>query len=310
MDLSRRNHTVNIVHLKYAVEVARQGSINKAADALMMGQPNLSRAIRELEQELGITLFERSAKGMVVTGEGEEFLTHARRVLRDIEQIESMYRTGMPKRQRFSLSAPHAYAISRAFARFAATLSRETVELFFKETYAMDTVENVVKGDFNLGVVRYPADQAGYYETLLAEKGLVCLPLHACAHVLILSRHSPLLQMENPSPCALCHLMEIVNSDAFAPAIQLNRKGEGSHQGAQHAYLFDRLSQLEVLSATPHAYMWDAPLPQSVLDAYQLTVKEMPGRPAYQDALIHRKDYTLTRLDQQFLAQLKKSYSL
>lgn len=296
---------MNIMHLKYAVEVARHGSINKAADALLMGQPNLSRAIRELEQELGVTLFERSAKGMVLTSDGEEFLTHAKRVLRDIEQIESMYRSGAPKRQRFSLSAPHAYPISRAFASFAATLSNETVELFFKETYAMDTVDDVTKGDFNLGVVRYPADQAGYYETMLAEKGLACRPLHTRAHVLIISRSSPLLQMENLSPCALCHMMEIVNSDAFAPAIPLNRKSDAPHQGTQHAYLFDRLSQLELLSASPNAYMWDEPLPRSMLDAYQLAVREMPDRQTYQDTLIYRKDYVLTRLDQQFLSHLK-----
>ena len=55
---------MNILHMKYAVEVARAGSINKAAETLIIAQPNLSRAIKELESDLGITIFDRSAKGM------------------------------------------------------------------------------------------------------------------------------------------------------------------------------------------------------------------------------------------------------
>ena len=65
---------MNILHLKYAVEIAKTGSLNKAAENLYMGQPNLSRAIRELEGSLGITIFERTPRGMRTTPDGEEIL--------------------------------------------------------------------------------------------------------------------------------------------------------------------------------------------------------------------------------------------
>ena len=55
---------MNILHLKYAVEVAKTRSISKAAENLYMGQPNLSRAIKELEESLGITIFRRTTKGI------------------------------------------------------------------------------------------------------------------------------------------------------------------------------------------------------------------------------------------------------
>ena len=61
---------MNLLHMKYAVEVAETGSINKAAEKLYVGQPNLSRAIKELENSLGISIFERSAKGMILTPDG------------------------------------------------------------------------------------------------------------------------------------------------------------------------------------------------------------------------------------------------
>ena len=65
---------MNLLHLKYAVEVSKTKSISKAAENLFMGQPNLSRAIRELEESLGIVIFERSTKGNSVTEAGAEFL--------------------------------------------------------------------------------------------------------------------------------------------------------------------------------------------------------------------------------------------
>ena len=67
---------MNIVHLKYAVEIARTKSISKAAENLYMAQPNLSRAVKELEEALGITIFKRTSKGITVTPEGEEFLRY------------------------------------------------------------------------------------------------------------------------------------------------------------------------------------------------------------------------------------------
>ena len=65
---------MNLLHLKYVVEISKTGSISKAAENLYMGQPNLSRAVRELEEEVGITIFNRTARGITVTAEGEELL--------------------------------------------------------------------------------------------------------------------------------------------------------------------------------------------------------------------------------------------
>ena len=79
---------MNILHMKYAVEVARLGSLNKAAETLIIAQPNISRSIKELEADLGITIFQRSAKGMVLTPDGEEFMDYARDILLRIEKIE------------------------------------------------------------------------------------------------------------------------------------------------------------------------------------------------------------------------------
>ena len=79
---------MNLLHLKYAVEIANTKSISRAAENLYMGQPNLSRAIKELEENLHITIFNRTSKGITVTPEGEEFLQYARRIIGQVEEVD------------------------------------------------------------------------------------------------------------------------------------------------------------------------------------------------------------------------------
>ena len=122
---------MNILHMKYAVEVAKLGSLNKAAETLIIAQPNISRSIKELEADLGITIFNRSSKGMVLTPEGEEFIRYAKSILKQIDEVELMYKQGAPKKQKFSISVPRACYISDAFAEFSKCISEDPAELFY-----------------------------------------------------------------------------------------------------------------------------------------------------------------------------------
>lgn len=95
---------MNIMYLRYAVEVEKTHSINKAAENLYMGQPNLSRAIKDLEESLGITIFDRTPRGMKVTADGEEFLQHAKRILKQIDEVDQLYQSGKNGKQTLSVS--------------------------------------------------------------------------------------------------------------------------------------------------------------------------------------------------------------
>ena len=93
---TKGDESVNILHLKYAVSIADNGSINKAAEEIHVAQPNLSRVIKELEADLGITIFQRSAHGMILTPEGEEFVGRARKILEQVDDMEHMYKSTSP----------------------------------------------------------------------------------------------------------------------------------------------------------------------------------------------------------------------
>ena len=83
---------MNLQHIRYALEVSRTGSITQAAENLYMNQPNLSKAIREFEEELGYKIFNRTTKGMTTTKKGEIFLLRGKKILSDIKDLEDLFR--------------------------------------------------------------------------------------------------------------------------------------------------------------------------------------------------------------------------
>ncbi|MDD7220813.1 MAG: LysR family transcriptional regulator, partial [Eubacteriales bacterium] len=106
---------MTLQQLKYVTAVAGTGTISGAAQALFLSQPSLTAAIRELEQELNITIFSRTNRGVVLTAAGEEFLGYARQVLEQTDLIEERYTGSAPRRHRFSVSTQHYSFAVEAF---------------------------------------------------------------------------------------------------------------------------------------------------------------------------------------------------
>ena len=301
---------MNVLHLKYAVEVAKAGSISKAAEALYMNQPNLSRAIKELETSLGITIFGRSAKGMYVTPEGEEFLEHAKKILQQIDEMEAFYKAGVPAQQRFSLSAPRASYISEAFVQFSKGLTKERAEIYYKETNAMRVVNNVLSGDFKLGILRYAACYDKYFKGMLEEKGLAHELVTEFHYVLAMSREHPLAEKEEIAFADLQPYIEIAHADPYVPSVPLAmvKKEELPDDMDRRIFVFERASQFELLSQNHETFMWLSPVPQTLLDRYGLTQRVCrENQKLYKDVLIYRKDYRLTELDRAFITELCRS---
>ncbi|GAE09747.1 methionine biosynthesis and transport regulator MtaR, LysR family [Paenibacillus sp. JCM 10914] len=95
---------MTLQQLKYAIEVANRGSMNEAAKRLFISQPSLSNAMKDLEEELRITIFERTNKGISLSKEGAEFLAYARQVVEQAELLEARYLNAKPSPQHFSVS--------------------------------------------------------------------------------------------------------------------------------------------------------------------------------------------------------------
>ena len=302
---------MNLLHMKYAIEIAETNSINKAADKLYVGQSALSRAIKELEASLGVTLFERSAKGMFLTADGEIFIRHAKNVLAQIDEIEDMFSGGTISKKHFSVSVPRASYIAEAFAEFSKVIDKDMqAEILYKETNSMRAVKNILQEDYKLGIIRYAENYDKYYKTMMDEKGLDYELITEFRHVLIMSSESPLAKKGKITYGDLVDLVEISNPDPYVPSLPLAevRKEELSEISSRRIFVFERASQFELLSENPETYMWVSPVPKKTLERFDLVQRKCDeNKRVYKDLLIHRKDYSHSELDNMFIEYVIKS---
>lgn len=302
---------MNILHLKYATEIAKTKSISKAAENLYMGQPNLSRAIKELEEHIGITIFKRTSKGITVTDDGEEFLRYARRIISQVEQVEDIYINGKRKVQQFSVSAPRSSYIADAFAEFSKEIKiGSPAEFFYKETNSMKTINNVLREDYNLGIVRFKSTFDEHYNIMFKDKKLVSETITEFSYVLIASESSPLARMDNIMSQDLAEFIEVCHADPYVPSMPLIdvKKAELSESVDKRIYVFERASQMEILSRVPNTFMWVSPIPEDTLKKYGLVeIQTSVDEKVYKDVLIYRSGYKLSVLDECFIKYLKKS---
>ena len=298
---------MNVLHMKYAVEVARYGSINKAAEALYIAQPNLSRCIKELEADLGIVIFDRTFRGMKLTAQGEEFIRYAGKALRQIDNIERMYKTDRSVRQRFSVSVPRASYISDAFARFSRCIDAASAEIYYMETNSSQAIDNILNEDYHLGIIRYASEYDRYFKEMLEEKGLSYEVIAEFHYVLIMSRESPAAGKEEICLNDLKPLVEIVHGDPYVPSLPVSviKKEEQSESPDRQIFIFERGGQFDLLVENPETYMWVSPLPQKIIDRYELVQRVCPEQKKLnRDVLIRRKNYQLGELDKKFIDEL------
>ena len=298
---------MNILHMKYAVEVARLGSLSKAAESLMVAQPNISRSIKELEADLGITIFNRSAKGMDLTPDGEEFMDYAKDILHRIERIEQSYRDGSHKKLKFSISVPRACYISAALAEFSKHIGDSDVEIYYKETNSKKTVKNLLENEYKLGIIRYAESYDRHYKAMLEEKGLAYEMVAEFSYVLIMSRHHPLAAKENITYDDLSDYIEIAHADPYVPSLSMSKvfREELPDRIGRRIFVFERASQFDLLSENPHTFMWVSPASPEILERYGLVQRVCEGnKKVYKDVLIYHKGYKLTRLDKDFITAL------
>ena len=302
---------MNIIHLKYAVEVEKTRSISKAAENLFMGQPNLSRAIKELEESLGIIIFKRTSKGISITPQGEEFLQYAKKILHQIEEVENIYKNGKLEKQIFSISVPRATYISWAFTEFAKNIvPSKQAEIFYKETNSSRTINNILQADYKLGILRYQTTFQQHFDNLLHERGLVSELVTEFSYVAVMSKEHPLAEKKDIELLDFKDYIEIAHGDPYVPSLPMMeaRKAELSEFVDKRIFVFERASQMDLLSNVHNTFMWMSPMPKRFLDGYDLVQKQCKENvKVYKDVLIYRKGYTLSELDKMFIRQLDKA---
>ncbi|WP_079524312.1 LysR family transcriptional regulator [Solibacillus isronensis] len=187
---------MTLQQLKYVIEVARSQSINKAAQRLFISQPSLSNALKELEEELGITIFLRSNKGIIITSEGSEFLGYARQVVEQAELLESRYTNTTSPQKFFGVSTQHyAFAVS-AFVRLLKDYDIEKYEFSLRETKTYEIIEDVKNLRSEIGILYVNEFNKKVISKFLGEGNLQFHELFTAKPHIFISSANPLSKKE------------------------------------------------------------------------------------------------------------------
>ena len=188
---------MTLQQLRYVITVAQKGTISEAAKELFISQPSLTNAIRELEKEMNITIFNRTNKGVAVSTEGEQFLGYARQVLEQANLLESAYKTSVRDKQRFSVSTQHYAFVVNAFVDLIKELPQNEYDFSIRETQTYEIIDDVATMKSEIGIIYLNAFNEAALTKIIKSKGLCFNELFiAKPHIFVTAEH-PLANKES-----------------------------------------------------------------------------------------------------------------
>ncbi|MBQ3490459.1 MAG: LysR family transcriptional regulator [Clostridia bacterium] len=300
---------MNTLHFKYAVEVEKTGSITQAAENLFMGQPNLSKAIIELEDTLGFMIFERTSKGVIPTVKGIRFLAYAKNILTQIEKMESLADESISQSLSFAFSRS-AY-IAKAVSKFALSFDYSSkIHMNIRESSSVALINSVAAGAFNFGAIRYKTAYEKYFLDYISDKELDLIPFWEFDAMITIPKSYGAI-VENIDGKKLASMTFLVYGDETIPYLSPGeiRKDTKFPISVQCVSVYDRATANELLTVLPNAYMITEPIPCGELEKYGLLQKkcDIPGE-RFKDVLIFPKGYQFSNSDKKFfdiLTQIK-----
>jgi len=295
---------MTIIQMKYVIEIAEKGSMNEAAKSLYISQPSLSGSIKNLESELGITIFKRSNRGIELTVEGRAFLGYARAILEQFQLMEDHYHGKTETNKTFYVSAQHYTFAIEAFSKTLKKAGIDEYDFAIYETRTHEVIEDVKTMRSELGILYLDDFNEKVIQSDLTENNLSFTELFSCGAYVYLSSDHPLADQKEITfrqlddyPC-LSFDQGIKNSFYYAEEVL------STYPYKKIIHVNDRATALNMMT---------------LLNAYTLCsgviCKELNGEgytaiPLVSDELMHigyiqRKDHQLSPIALQFIEEMK-----
>ena len=199
---------MTLQQLIHVTAITECGGFSRAAEKLMLSQPSLTSSVHELEREIGITIFNRTRKGVTLTADGMRFLPYARSVLEAYQRLQDVYGEQGVRRQQFAVSTQHYSFAVKAFVELTRAFDVAEYDFAIRETRTRNVIEDVSSARSEIGILYLNDFNRRSILKLLATENLVFHPLITCQAYVYLWRGHPLAQRESisfqdllPYPC-------------------------------------------------------------------------------------------------------------
>ena len=190
---------MTLQQLKYVVTVAEKGTLSDAAKELFVSQPALTKAIKELEDEMNVSIFNRTNKGVIVSLEGDRFLGYARQVLEQTDLLEEEYKKGNKITRHFSVSAQHYSFAVNAFVDVIKKFGENKYDFTLRETQTNEIIEDVSKRKSEIGILYTSGANKTVIEKMIKRNNLKFIELFTAKPHVFISFNHPLAKKESIS---------------------------------------------------------------------------------------------------------------
>lgn len=299
---------MNITELRYLVAIMKWGSVSAAAKQLYAAQPNVSKALKNLEEEYNLRIFERSSTGMIPTEQGRHFIEQAERVLDEVDRLNQGVQEEQGRCAELRVMIPHAtYASYAAVDFLEQTADVEQLRIHIREGGSMEALDFVLRRGYHLALLRYAIEDDEHYSHYCARRGLKMEPVMDFEYYLLTNRDGPLAKHEVKDLSELNRYTEVMHDDFQLP-------GEDGGDGvrwhvneSRRVHVYERCSQFSILQRMPTAYMWASPMPQKALEQFHLVLKKCPvQRQKMRDVLVYPDKGGLRPEEREFIKLLHK----
>jgi len=300
---------MNLLHLKYALETERAGSITKAAHNLFMAQPNLSNALKELEASVGITLFKRTSHGVEVTQEGREFLDYAKGIVEQVDNLEIHYKSQGKKAVRLRIGSVRSSNVSRLVAEFINSIPRTSpMKVEFRETAPFDLLRLIESNEVDLGMISFPLQYNPYFTVLMKSRNIIAETIRQLPVHLLMSAAHPLAGVKDIDTSMLDGYTEVIHGDLDSPETQYSQwiADTGITMSRRLVVVNDRASMMDILSNCHDCYKWAAATHPEIFRAYNLVARRCANNMIICEMAVYSKDRPLNKDLHLFLQRLKE----
>ncbi len=199
---------MTIQQLRYVIVICDEGSLNKASEQLYIAQPSLTSALQELEKELGITIFNRSGRGVTPTNDGLEFIRYAREVVSQYDNLLEKYGEGGNLKKKFGISTQHYSFAVKSFVEMVKHFGTDEYEFAIRETKTKEVIDDVASGRSEIGILYESDFNRSAIDKILRASELAFSPLIECDAFVYLWKGHPLAKEKSirfadlaPYPC-------------------------------------------------------------------------------------------------------------
>lgn len=233
--------------LRYAITVAETGSINRAAEKLLVSQPSLSKAISELEKEMGVTIFYRHNRGVSLAEEGFRFLSYARQVVEQADLLEQEYRGKKAVRKVVAISTQHyAFAVN-AFVDLVKEYEEDDYEFTLRESRTHDIIEDVRTFRSALGIIYLSKYNRKILLRIIQAADLKFEPLFTAKPHVFVGRRNPLAQKASVTLAELRKFPRLTYEQGINNSFYFSEELHSTENSPQSLVVTDRATLFNLL---------------------------------------------------------------